>query len=313
MSDMLFKKAEREQLKAKVAMIGPSGSGKTVSALKLAYGLTGDWEKIAFCDTEHSRAKVYVGTNHTGIQIGQFLHADLEPPYHWKKFYDAVEMAEQVLENDGVLIIDSISHAWDGVGGILDLANEKGGRFQDWREPKAYHKKLVDRIMHSPLHIIVTLRAKQGYAMSTTETGKNIVEKLGLKPVQADDLEYEFLLVFNIEHQTNRARASKDNTGLFKEMYERIEPEHGQKLNEWLVQGKPVKSVIEERREQEAKRRELIQSIQERAKEDKQLQKAVAQAEVTAGPIHNWSVALLERCASKYLIPKDDKKKAETA
>ena len=309
----MFKKAEREQLKAKVALIGPSGSGKTVSALKLAYGLVGDWGKIAICDTEHSRAKVYVGTSHTGMEIGQFLHADLEPPYHWKKFYDAVEMAEQVLGNDGVLIIDSLSHAWDGVGGILDLANEKGGRFQDWREPKAYQKKLVDRIMHSPLHILVTLRTKQGYAMSTTETGKSVVEKLGLKPVQADDMEYEFLLVFNIEHQTNRARASKDNTGLFKEMYERIEPEHGQKLNEWLVQGKPVKSVIEERNEREAKRLELIQTIQEKAKKDKELEKAVAQAEVTAGPITSWSLDLLNRCASKYLVPKDKKNKAETA
>ena len=310
---MFFKVAEREQLKAKVALIGPSGSGKTISALKLAKGLVGDWEKIAVVDTEHSRAKVYVGTTHTGMEIGQFLHADIEPPYHWKKFYDAVEAAEQALGNEGVLIIDSLSHAWDGVGGILDLANEKGGRFQDWREPKAYQKKLVDRIMHSPLHIIVTLRTKQGYAMSTTETGKNVVEKLGLKPVQADDMEYEFLLVFNIEHQTNRARASKDNTGLFKEMYDRIEPEHGQKLAEWLVQGKPVKSVIEERREREAKRQELIEAIQDKIPYNDELAAGVAQGEVKYGPLNTWDLSLLQRCASKYLASSDKGQGVETA
>ena len=51
----IFSPVERQQAKLRLALTGVSGAGKTLSALYIAYGMTGNWGKIALIDTEHEK------------------------------------------------------------------------------------------------------------------------------------------------------------------------------------------------------------------------------------------------------------------
>src|SRR5574342_868215 len=131
----MAKKAKRQQLIAAVEIAGPSGAGKTLGALLIAYGMLKEkypeltneqiWDKIGLVDTEHERSLVYEGMEKQGVRIGEFLFVPLEAPYTVSRYDKAVKL----LKDSGaeVVIADSISHAWESEGGLLDLQQTKGG------------------------------------------------------------------------------------------------------------------------------------------------------------------------------------------
>ena len=119
---MPFKKVQRKVAKLRAACTGPSGSGKTLSSLYLAFGFTNDWNKIALIDTEHGRAQFYA--NRSDLGTGEFLYDELTPPYSPERYIEKVKEAASVVGPDGVIIVDSFSHAWDNEGGILDLKTQ---------------------------------------------------------------------------------------------------------------------------------------------------------------------------------------------
>ncbi|MFG0917228.1 ATP-binding protein [Pseudomonas sp. UBA2522] len=223
----MFKKAERKQAKLRLALAGPSGSGKTMSALLMAKGLGG---RIAVIDTEHGSASLYA-------DIADFDVLELHAPYSPERYAEAITAAEQA--GYSVLIIDSYSHEWTGSGGCLEsnekLAHQKfkGNTWAAWNETTPRHRKLTDKILTSPLHIICTMRSK-------TETvqgeGKKIL-KLGMKSEQRDGTDYEFTVVLDITHDGHAAIASKDRTKLFDQP-EVISEETGRRLLAWLNDGK---------------------------------------------------------------------------
>jgi hypothetical protein len=223
----MFKKAERKQAKLRLALAGPSGSGKTFSALLMAKGLGG---RIAVIDTEHGSASLYA-------DIADFDVLELHAPYSPERYAEAITAAEQA--GYGVLIIDSYSHEWTGSGGCLEsnekLAHQKfkGNTWAAWNETTPRHRKLTDKILTSPLHIICTMRSK-------TETvqgeGKKVI-KLGMKSEQRDGTDYEFTVVLDITHDGHAAIASKDRTKLFDQP-EVISEDTGRRLLAWLNDGK---------------------------------------------------------------------------
>lgn len=242
MSD-LFSKAKREKSKARICLTGTSGSGKTVSALYLAYGLTGDWGKIAVIDSERNRSLFYA--NRSDLGIGEFLQADLEPPYSVEKYIDYMTEAEKLVGSDGVVIIDSGTHAWKGTGGVLEFKEQVAGQrgktdFSAWSDAGKVQNKFIDKIMDLDCHVIVTLRSKAEYAQEKDpETGKTSVKKIGLAPEQRNDFEYEFVLVLDLDKATHTCTIIKDNTFLDAEGFNGvITPELGQRLKEWLAEGK---------------------------------------------------------------------------
>lgn len=242
MSD-LFSKAKREKSKARICLTGTSGSGKTVSALYLAYGMTHDWDKIAVIDTERNRSKLYA--NRSDLEIGEFFQADLEPPYSVDRYIEYMVEAARVIGSDGVVIIDSGSHAWKGTGGVLEfkerVAEQRGKTdFSAWSDAGRIQNKFIDTIMDLDCHVIVTLRSKAEYAQEKDpETGRTEIKKLGLAPEQRNDFEYEFMLVLDLDKSTHKATIIKDNTFLESEGFnDVISPELGEKLNEWLSEGK---------------------------------------------------------------------------
>src|SRR5574344_502618 len=238
-----FQKAKREKAKARICLSGTSGSGKTLSALYLAYGMTGDWSKVAVIDSERGRALMYADRSDLGTE--EYLHCDLEPPYSVDRYVEAMRMAEEIVGEDGVIVIDSASHAWFGQGGVLDakeaIAQQRGKtEFSAWGDAGKIQNRFVDTIMDLKCHVIMTLRSKTEYSQERDEeTGKTRIKKLGLKPIQKDDMEYEMTIAFDIDKDTHFATITKDNTFLDSEgFYGVITPELGSRIAEWLNNGK---------------------------------------------------------------------------
>ena len=234
----LFEKVTRAKSKARIALIGASGSGKTLSALYLAYGFTGDWSKIALIDTEHERGRFYA--NREDLGTGEFLYASLTAPYSAERYVQYVTEAAKVVGEDGVVIVDSLSHAWKGEGGVLDRKAEIAQRsnkndYTAWDDAGQIQNHLIDTILSVPSHTILTMRTKMAYAMEQNDRGKMQPVKVGLEPVQRQGTEYEFDICLQID-RTHTASVSKDTTFLdgFTGV---ITPELGAQLREFLSKG----------------------------------------------------------------------------
>lgn len=236
---MGFTTVTREKSKLRLALAGPSGSGKTLSALLLAFGITGDWNKIALIDTEHGRAKFYA--NRSDFETGAFLYQEMTAPYSPDKYKSMVLEGASAVGSDGVVIIDSFSHAWDNEGGVLDIKSgiersqpNKNG-FSAWDEAGKIQNSLVNTILSVNCHTIITMRTKMAYAMEVNEKGKTVPVKIGLAPVQRENTEYEFDIVLNIA-RNHVASASKDTT--FLDSWSGvITPDLGVQLKNWLDKG----------------------------------------------------------------------------
>lgn len=229
-----FIKAERKRAKARIGLVGPAGSGKTMSALKLAFGIVGPEGKIAVVDTEHGSASLYADFCAYDVQ-------EISGPFTVKKYLAAIAEAER--ENYDILIIDSLSHAWAGPGGLLEFVDnltDAKNKFTAWREASPQHNSLVEAMLQSSLHIIATMRSKTEYILVEDEKGKKVPKKVGLAPVQRDGLDYEFTLVFDIDKDKHTATSSKDRTTLFDGFFERLEISHGEAIRKWLDTGADV-------------------------------------------------------------------------
>src|SRR5680860_423594 len=153
---MKLQQAQRSQVKLRLGLSGPSGYGKTYSALLLAYGITGSWNKIAVIDTENNSASLY-------SHLGEFNVLSLEEPYSPERYIKAIRACEEAQME--VIIIDSISHEWNGKGGCLEIHEKLGGRFQDWARVTPQHNAFIDALLQSKGHIIATTRRKVDYSL----------------------------------------------------------------------------------------------------------------------------------------------------
>lgn len=233
---MAFRKAERRQAKLRLGLVGPSGSGKTYGALLIAQGLGG---RIALIDTENGSGELYADACDYDV-------CQITPDFTPDKYVAAIHEAERA--GYDVIIIDSLSHAWSGEGGILEYVDKLKGRGNDfaaWRKATPLHNALVNAMLQSPCHIIATMRAKTAYDMEKDErTGKIKPIKIGLAPVQRDGMDYEFTVVFEIDQQRHLAEATKDRTSLFDGQVFQITPETGEKLKGWLETGLPAETAM---------------------------------------------------------------------
>lgn len=231
---MQLQTAERKRVKLRVNLASPSGFGKTYSALLIAFGLTGNWQKIAVIDTENESASLY-------SHLGKFKTLPLAPPYSPDRYIQAIETCER--EGMEVVIIDSITHVWKGQGGLLEYQNSLGGRYQDWAKATPLYQNWLNKILQSKCHVITTNRKKQGYNM-ITEGNKTKVEKAGLDDEIRDGYEYEMTLALEIINDKHMARASKDRTQLFVDKPEFvITVDTGRALLHWSNEGKEVDEV----------------------------------------------------------------------
>lgn len=223
---MQLRQSERKQAKIKMALQGSAGSGKTYSSLVLAKGLiNGDFSKVAIIDTENGSADLYA-------HLGDYNVISLKPPFTPQQYVDAIDICEKA--GIEVIILDSISHCWDY---LLDYHSSLAGNsFTNWAKIKPLEKLFMDKILQCNAHVIATMRTKQDYVLNQKD-GKFVPEKVGLKSVQRDGLDYEFTLVLDIDIK-HYAVSSKDRTGLFMGKPEFIISENtGKSILNWCNQG----------------------------------------------------------------------------
>jgi hypothetical protein len=228
---LTLQKATRKKSKLRLNLSGPAGSGKTYSALLMAYGLIGNWEKIAVIDTENGSAALY-------DHLGPFQTIDLQEPFSPERYIQAIDLC--VSAGIECIIIDSSSHEWSGAGGCLEIneklaqAKFKGNTWSAWSQTTPRHDAFVNKVLQSPVHIITCTRSK----METVMTDDKKVKKLGMKDIQREGWEYELTVSLNIDRDTHTATASKDRTELFegKDPFI-ITPETGKLIRKWCETG----------------------------------------------------------------------------
>lgn len=226
---MKLSKATRQQVKLRMGLSGASGFGKTYSALLLAYGMTNDWNKIAVIDTENNSASLY-------SDLGDYNVLALSAPFSPERYIEAIKTCESA--GMDVIIIDSITHEWEGVGGCLQIVDSLGGRFQDWSKVTPRHQAFINAILQSSCHIITTVRRKQDYDMTKNEKGYVQVQKVGTKEVTRDGFEYELTINFEFLNDKHMVRASKDRTSMFSGKPEFvITSETGRMILDWCNKG----------------------------------------------------------------------------
>ena len=231
---MELRKSERKKAKIKMALQGSSGSGKTYSSLLLAQGLTnGDFSKIAIIDSENGSADLYA-------HLGQYNVLTLKPPFTPENYIKAIEVCEKA--GIEVIIVDSISQSWEE---LLDYHSSLAGNsFTNWAKVTPRQNAFIDKILQADAHIIATMRTKQDYVLNQKD-GKFIPEKVGLKAIQRNDLDYEFTLVFDIDIK-HFAISSKDRTGLFMGKPEFIiNSDTGKKILDWCNNGTNLQDARE--------------------------------------------------------------------
>ncbi|WP_372482894.1 AAA family ATPase [Elizabethkingia anophelis] len=230
---MQLRPSERRKAKIKMALQGSAGAGKTFSALLLAQGLTnGDFSKVAIIDTENGSADLYA-------HLGNYNVLPLTPPFTPEKYVEAIDVCiEAGME---VIIIDSISQSWEE---LLDYHSKLAGNsFTNWAKVTPRQNAFIDKILQCNAHIIATMRTKQDYVLNQ-KNGRFIPEKVGLKAVQRNDLDYEFTIVFDVDIK-HFAVSSKDRTGLFMDKPEfKISAETGKMILNWCNNGSEDKPVV---------------------------------------------------------------------
>lgn len=225
-----IKKATKQQARLRMALIGPSGSGKTYSALEIATRLG---QRVIVIDTERGSASKYA-------DLFAFDVLELET-FEPRTYVAALQACTDA--GADVVVVDSLSHAWIGKGGALEqvdrAAKRQGGNsFGAWRDVTPQHNELVDAMLRTNAHLIVTMRAKTEFVQERDErTGRTVVRKVGLAPVQRDGLEYEFDVVADVNHEHEAVITKSRCAALSDAIIPRPGESLAKTLRAWLSDG----------------------------------------------------------------------------
>lgn len=194
---MSFTPATRSKVKARIAIGGMSKSGKSLTALGVMRGIVGPDGKIAAIDTENKALSLYAGkfpgtTQPSGFDVENLTNCS---PDEYIRLIGEAARARY----DG-LVIDSTSQEW---GAILELVDGNTDKFfGGWKGATPKHNAFIRAIVAAPLHVIVTVRQKDDYAIEQRD-GKAVPVKVGTELVQRKQFEYEFNAVWTMDLEHN--------------------------------------------------------------------------------------------------------------
>ncbi len=229
---MAFKQAVREKLWGRIALEGPSGGGKTMTGMRIAMGMLSPTGRLAVIDTEQKSARKYVG------EYGIKFDVDELDSYEPQKYVASIKEAAKA--GAEVLLVDSLSHAWFGKGGLLEQVDEAAKRMQNqnsfaaWKTGTPIQNELIDALLSFPGHVIVTMRTKTEYVLETNNKGKQVPKKIGMAAIQRDGMEYEFDVVATVTIDHDMV-VTKTRCPIFVDaVINQAGEEFGQKYLGWL-------------------------------------------------------------------------------
>lgn len=227
-----FKRATKAQAKLRLALAGPAGAGKTFTALTLATHLA-QGGPVGVIDTERGSASKYAD---------RFTFDVLElQTFDPESYIAAIRDAEKA--GIVVLVIDSLSHAWMGKGGVLEIVDNAAKRSQSqnsyvaWRDVTPRHNALVDAMLGCDIHLIVTLRSKQDYVQEKDDRGKMVVRKVGMAPIQRDGVEYEFDVYGDLDQENTLVIGKTRCSALARGIFPKPGADVAKTLLAWLTDG----------------------------------------------------------------------------
>lgn len=235
--------ARREGSHVLVSLTGPSGSGKTMTAIKVARGLIGPQGRLGFLDTETGRGRLY-------SDLTTYDYGELTPPFSPIRFIGAIDDFEA--HGVDALILDSASHEWEGVGGVQEMAEATGKQgLLKWQQPKAAHKRFVNRLLTSRMHIFICLRAREKMIQAKDERGRDQIVSDGYHEIQEKNFIYEMtasvlLLPGGRKLVTKCPAALQAAFGpVGQESAGYLDEATGRMLGEWVKGGDPVDQAFE--------------------------------------------------------------------
>lgn len=239
----LFRKATKQAAKLRMALTGPPGAGKTYTALLLALALAEvTKKKTAVVDTEKGSASKYA-------DLFDFDVLELEGSFHPNRYIEAIRAAEQA--GYGQIVIDSLSHAWIGTDGGLDLHDKAVARqktknsYTAWADVTPHHNALVQALVQSRCHLIATMRTKVEYAQEKDDrTGKTAIRKIGTAPLMRDGVEYEFDIVGDMDLEHTLVVTKSRCAPLADKVFSKPGADFARPLLAWLGSG-PMPAVEE--------------------------------------------------------------------
>ena len=232
-----FRPAERTKATPLVALYGERGSGKTYSALMLARGFVGETGKIAMLDPESGRGELYADEIEGGYDVLQ-----IGAPFDGPSYIEGIKAAEGAKYD--VLVIDSASHEWEGIGGVLSQAEAIEARsgktgLHCWKKPKAQHQLFVLKLLQSRIPIILCLRSKY----KSNQKGGKVIKDSFLSATQAPAFVFEMKVKAEIERDTHKINRVKKNHPALDAVFvqgHRIDYDTGKRLAQWASEGKPA-------------------------------------------------------------------------
>jgi hypothetical protein len=194
--------AIRGEIKGIIGIAGISGSGKTFTALLMARGMVDKASEIGFIDTENGRGSMYADI----FKGEQFMIADLVAPFTPSRYSQAIKE----FQNAGikVLVIDSISHEWEGEGGCSDIAEKAlldGKRMADWIYAKKQHKAFMSALLYCNMDVIVCIRARE----KTDFRNPSKPVSLGIQPICEKNFMFELTASLLMEDEGMKQRFLK--------------------------------------------------------------------------------------------------------
>lgn len=233
MSVLNIRPVESGQSKAVIGIAGVSGDGKTYTALLIARGMVSKASEIGFLDTENKRGSLYAD-----ILDGQFMIGDLYPPFSPTRYAEAIKQFQDA--GVKVLVIDSVTHEWEGDGGCDDIANlplQQGKKMANWIGAKREHKKFMNVLLQSDMDIICCIRARE----KTDFSNPTMPKSLGVLPICEKNFMFEMTASIMMGNQGKTQKHLKVPSFLidsFGNGQGYLGIETGKKIRAWLNKGK---------------------------------------------------------------------------
>lgn len=228
---MKFEVPSADALYLRAMVSGPSGAGKTTSSLRIAGGIARKLGKsskeelekaIGVIDTENGRSGLEYGRDYGG---GPLYFSQLKVPNHKPDtFLQALRVAYR--EAFDVLLVDSLTHEWEGIRALVDDISAKDKRKQGlpaWGVATPKHDEIMGALQKMPSHVIGCFRSKTMHAAQQQEVNgktKTVIERLGMQPMARDGTEFEFDLHLELSPEGYVSHGKRPR-GIFTPLAER--------------------------------------------------------------------------------------------